>query len=81
MQQYKSKTVLRTEIKVATMKIFSFMNGNHHVPTTKLTLFAVRKHILNRIGYKGGHCMHSDMAKGTSRAEAMLNSEKIKPIA
>jgi len=25
--------------------------------------------------------MYSGMAKGTSRAEAMLNSEKIKPIA
>jgi len=25
--------------------------------------------------------MYSDMAKGTSRAEVMLNSEKIKPIA
>jgi len=27
------------------------------------------------------HCMYSGMAKGTSQAEAMLNSEKIKPIA
>jgi len=25
--------------------------------------------------------MYSGMAKGTSRAEAMLNSEKIKPVA
>jgi len=25
--------------------------------------------------------MYSSMAKGTSRAEAMLNSEKIKPVA
>jgi len=27
------------------------------------------------------HCMYSGMAKGTSRAEAMPNSKKIKPIA
>jgi len=27
------------------------------------------------------HCMYSDMAKGTSQAEATLNSEKIKPVA
>jgi len=27
------------------------------------------------------HCMYIGMAKGTSRAEAMLNSEKIKPVA
>jgi len=25
-------------------------------------------------------CMYSGMAKGTSRAEATLNSEKIKPV-
>jgi len=29
----------------------------------------------------GMHCMYSGMAKGTSQAEATLNSEKIKPIA
>jgi len=27
------------------------------------------------------HCMYSGMAKGTSWAEATLNSEKIKPVA
>jgi len=27
------------------------------------------------------HCMHGGMAKGTSRAEATSNSEKIKPVA
>jgi len=27
------------------------------------------------------HCMYSGKAKGTSRAEATLNSEKIKPVA
>jgi len=27
------------------------------------------------------HCMYSGMAKGTSRAEVTLNSEKINPIA
>jgi len=27
------------------------------------------------------HCMDSGMAKGTSQAEAALNSEKIKPAA
>jgi len=27
------------------------------------------------------HCMYSGMAKGTSRTEATLNSEKIKPVA
>jgi len=27
------------------------------------------------------HCMYSGMAKDTSRAEAMSNSEKIKPVA
>jgi len=27
------------------------------------------------------HCMYSGMTKGTSQAEATLNSEKIKPVA
>jgi len=27
------------------------------------------------------HCMYSGMAKGTSQAEAMSNSEKIRPVA
>jgi len=27
------------------------------------------------------HCMYNNMSKGTSRAEATLNSEKIKPVA
>jgi len=27
------------------------------------------------------HCMYSGMAKGTSRAEVTLNSEKTKPVA
>jgi len=27
------------------------------------------------------HCMYNSMAKGTSRAEVMLNSKKIKPLA
>jgi len=27
------------------------------------------------------HCMYSGMEKGTSRAEATLNSKKIKPVA
>jgi len=27
------------------------------------------------------HCMYSGMTKGTSQAEAMSNSEKIKPVA
>jgi len=27
------------------------------------------------------HCMHSGMAKGTSQAGVVLNSEKFKPIA
>jgi len=27
------------------------------------------------------HCMYSGMAKGTSRAKATTNSEKIKPVA
>jgi len=27
------------------------------------------------------HCMYSSMAKGASRAEVTLNSEKIKPVA
>jgi len=27
------------------------------------------------------HCMYSGMPKGTSQAEATLNSEKIKPVA
>jgi len=35
--------------------------------------------------HKGGpwrmYCMYSDMAKGTSRAEAISKSKKIKPVA
>jgi len=52
------------------------------VPTTKSTLFAIKR--LQRrtpVSLSRMHCMYSSMVKGTSWAEATLNSEKFKPVA
>jgi len=54
--------------------------------TTKLTLFTVSKDEWNTKedtgkSLKKMHCTYCDMSKGTSQAETMLNSEKIKPVA
>jgi len=61
------------------------MNGSHHVPTTKLTLLAVSKDEWDTKEGNGksmkNALLYSNMAKGTSRAEVMSKSEKIKPVA
>ena len=55
--------------------------------TTKLTLYTVSKDEWNTKEDTGKsqknalHVQHSGMPKGTSRAEATSNSEKIKPVA
>jgi len=59
------------------------INGSHHVPTTKSTLFVVNK---DEWYTKEGHARSMKnalygMAKGTSRAEATSNNEKIRPAA
>jgi len=55
------------------------------VPTTKSTPFVVSEDERDTKEGPGKsmkmHCMYSGMAKGTSQAEAMSNSEKIKPVA
>jgi len=57
--------------------MISVMNGSHHMPTTKSTLFVASKDEWGtKEGPGGMHCFYSSMPKGTSRAEAMLNSEK-----
>jgi len=49
---------------------------------TKLTLFAVEKNgTPGTVTPRRMHYMYCGMPKGTSRAEAMLNSEKIKCVA
>jgi len=53
-----------------------------YILTTKLTLFTVSKDKWKALVSPSRiYCMHSGMAKGTSWAEAMSNSEKIKPVA
>jgi len=56
-------------------------NESHHMPNTKSTLFIDEWYTKEGRDNSPLHCMYSGMAKGTSWAEAMLNSEKIKPIA
>jgi len=59
------------------------MNGSHHVPATKSTLFVVSKDewdIKEDTDKSIKNALHL-RAKGTSCAEATLNSEKIKPVA
>jgi len=55
------------------------------VPTTKLTPFVESKDEWDTKEDPDNsmkmHCKYSSMAKGTSWAEAMSNSEKIKPVA
>jgi len=62
--------------------MISVTNGSHHVQST---LFVVNKDEWTQrravVSPLRMHCMYSGMAKGTSQAEAMLNSEKIKPVA
>jgi len=50
------------------------ITGSHHMPTTKSTLFVVNKDEWYTKEGRGKY------GKSTSRAEAMLNSEKIKPV-
>jgi len=60
---------------------YGWFNGSHHVSTTKSTLFMVNKdEWYTKEGPWRMHCMYSGMAKGTSWAEATLNSEKIRPV-
>ena len=71
-------------IKIATMKNtddFHFEGKPLHA-CTKSTPFPVSKDEWDTKEDTGkSHCMYCGMPKGTCRAEATLNSEKIKPIA
>jgi len=60
--------------------MISVTNGSHHVQSTP---FVVNKDEWDTKKGRGKsmHCMYSGMTKGTSRTEAKLNSEKIKPVA
>jgi len=49
------------------------------MPTTKSTLFAMSEEGTGK-SLKNA-CMYNGMAKGTSQAEAISNSKKIKPVA
>jgi len=51
------------------------MNGSHHVSTTPFVVGKDEWDTMEDTG-KSMHCIHSGMAKGTSWAEAMSNSEK-----
>ena len=75
-------------LKVATMKNvddFSLRKGSHHVqpPNQRFSLSAKMNGTQRRtlVSPWRMHCTHCGMPKGTSRAEATLNSEKIKPVA
>jgi len=61
------------------------MNGSHHMPTTKSTLFVVSNDEWDTKEGTGmskkKHCTYRGKTKGTSWAEAMLNSKKIKLLA
>jgi len=72
-------------IKVATMKIMDdLMEAITCVPLNWHFLWWTKMNGTQRRAVLSPwrtHCMHSGMAKGTSRAEATLNSEKIKTVA
>ena len=56
--------------------------GKPSCAIAKLTLFAVSKDEWDtKEDTQRMHCTYCGMPKGTARAEAMSNSEKIKPIA
>jgi len=65
--------------------MISVMQRKPLCATTKLTLFTVSKDEWNTQENTGKslimHWTHCGMPKGTSLAEATLNSEKIKPVA
>jgi len=80
-QQLFEKKLCNQSSYYENLQIISIMNGSHHVPTTKSTLFAVRK---DEWDTKEGtvspwrmHCLYSGMAKGTSQA---VEQQKIKPV-
>ena len=75
-------------LKVATMKNtddFSFRKESHHVqpPNQRFSLSAKMNGTQRRtlVSPWRMHFTYSGMPKGTSRAEATSNSEKIKPVA
>jgi len=82
MQQYESKAVKKTfAIKVAAtyqMEAITCLTQNRH-----FSWWTKMNGTQRRAGVSPWkmHCMYSGMAKGTSRAEATLNSEKIKSVA
>jgi len=86
-QQYESTTVLKitSAIKVATiwkLQTVSITNGNHHVPTTKSTLFAVSKDKCDTKEGPGKSMKNAlyiqQYGKRYSRTKVMSNS---KPVA
>ena len=72
-------------IKIATMKNTGQYKGKPSHATTKLTPFGVSKDEWDTKEDTGksmkNALMYCGMPKGTCRAEATLNSEKIKPVA
>jgi len=77
----KSTSVIKAAMYYEICGQFLLHKGSHHVCTTTIsTLFAVNK---NELVTKDdtGKSMSITLYQGTSWAEAMLNSEKIKPIA
>jgi len=75
-------------IKVANMKIyrrFLLREGSNHVqpPIQRCSQSAKMNRTQRRTLVRPWrmHCTYCSMPKGTSRAEATLNSEKVKPVA
>jgi len=70
-------------IKVATMKITEISITNGSLPQNRNFLWRAQINGTQRRALVSPwrmHCMYSGTAKGTSRAEVTLNSEKIKPV-
>jgi len=70
-----NQQLLKKKLSNQSSKITSIMNGSHHMPNTKSTLFAVIKDEWDTKEGTGNsirmHCMYSSMAKGTSQTEVM----------
>jgi len=61
------------------LKTISVTNGSHHVQSmVNKDEWTQRRAVVSPWRM---HCVYNDMAKGTSWAEATLNSKKIKPVA
>ena len=87
-QQYESSTIWKTPLQskqpLWQIRTISVMKGSHHVlpPNPHFLLSAKMNGTQWRtlVSPWRMHCMYCGMPKGTSQAEVMLNSEKIKSI-